>query len=38
NGIEFAATYLIMLLVLFFYGAGRYVSADYWLQTWMRGK
>ncbi|MBI3187246.1 MAG: DoxX family protein [Gammaproteobacteria bacterium] len=38
NGIEFAATYLIMLLVLFFYGAGRYVSADYWVQTWMRGK
>lgn len=38
NGVEFAATYLIMLLVLFFYGAGRYVSADYWVQTWMRGK
>jgi putative oxidoreductase len=38
NGIEFAATYLIMLLVLFFYGAGRYVSADYWVHTWMRGK
>jgi putative oxidoreductase len=31
NGIEFAATYLIMLLVLFFYGAGRYVSIDHWL-------
>lgn len=27
NGIEFAATYFIMLLVLFFYGAGR-VSLD----------
>ncbi len=32
NGIEFAATYFIMLLVLFFYGAGNYVSADYWLK------
>ena len=31
NGIEFAATYFIMLLVLFFSGGGRYVSADYWL-------
>jgi uncharacterized membrane protein YphA (DoxX/SURF4 family) len=31
NGIEFATTYFIMLLVLFFYGAGRYVSSDYWL-------
>ena len=31
NGIEFAATYFIMLLVLFFIGAGRYVSGDYWL-------
>lgn len=32
NGIEFAATYFIMLLVLFFIGAGNYVSADYWLK------
>ena len=31
NGIEFAATYFIMLLVLFIYGAGRYFSADYWI-------
>jgi len=31
NGIEFAATYFIVLLSLFFTGAGRYVSADYWL-------
>ncbi|MFO8025847.1 DoxX family protein [Thiohalophilus sp.] len=31
NGIEFAATYFVMLLVLFFYGAGRYVSIDYWI-------
>ncbi|AWB67846.1 hypothetical protein C2869_16060 [Saccharobesus litoralis] len=31
NGIEFAITYFIMFLVLFFYGGGRYVSIDYWL-------
>ena len=31
NGIEFAATYFIMLMTLFFIGAGRYVSLDYWL-------
>lgn len=31
NGIEFAATYFLMLLVLFFSGGGRYVSVDYWL-------
>jgi uncharacterized membrane protein YphA (DoxX/SURF4 family) len=31
NGIEFAATYFVMLLVLFSFGAGRYVSLDYWL-------
>ncbi len=33
NGIEFAATYFIMLLVLFFVGAGRYVSVDYWIRN-----
>ncbi|MCG8428107.1 MAG: DoxX family protein [Chromatiales bacterium] len=32
NGIEFAATYFIMLLVLFFIGAGRYLSIDYWMK------
>ena len=31
NGIEFAATYFIMLASLFFTGGGRYVSVDYWL-------
>ena len=31
NGIEFATTYFIMLLALFFIGAGKYVSVDYWL-------
>ena len=30
NGVEFAATYAIMLLTLFFIGGGRYVSVDYW--------
>jgi uncharacterized membrane protein YphA (DoxX/SURF4 family) len=29
NGIEFAATYFIMLLALFFIGAGKYTSIDY---------
>lgn len=31
NGIEWAATYFVMLLVLFFTGGGRYVSIDYWI-------
>ncbi|WP_444929984.1 DoxX family protein [Microbulbifer sp. SSSA002] len=31
NGIEFAATYFIMLLALFCSGAGRFFSVDYWL-------
>lgn len=31
NGIEFAVTYLVMLLALFFGGAGRYVSVDDWI-------
>ena len=33
NGIEFAATYFVMLLVLFIYGGGRYVSIDYFLTS-----
>ncbi len=32
NGIEFAATYFVMLLTLLFIGGGRYVSVDYWLR------
>ena len=36
NGIEFAATYFIMLLVLFFTGAGRYLSVDYWIDRRFR--
>ncbi|MFL0807376.1 MAG: DoxX family protein [Oceanobacter sp.] len=31
NGIEFAITYFIMLLSLFFMGGGRFLSLDYWL-------
>lgn len=31
NGIEFASTYFIMLLVLFFIGAGKYLSVDFWV-------
>lgn len=31
NGIEFAATYFIMLLALLFIGGGRYLSVDYYL-------
>ncbi|MDX1692714.1 MAG: DoxX family protein [Ketobacteraceae bacterium] len=36
NGIEFSATYFIMLLVLFFTGAGRYLSVDYWIHRKFR--
>lgn len=32
NGIEWAVTYLIMLLALFFIGAGKYVSFDYFIK------
>ncbi|MCP4991656.1 MAG: DoxX family protein [Colwellia sp.] len=31
NGIEFATTYFIMLLALFFIGAGRYTSIDHYI-------
>lgn len=31
NGVEFAATYLVMLVALLCSGGGRYVSADYWI-------
>lgn len=36
NGIEFAATYFVMLLSLFFTGAGRFFSVDYWLHQILR--
>ena len=32
NGIEFTATYFIMLLVLFFTGGGRYTSLDHFIK------
>lgn len=38
NGIEFAMTYLVMLLMLFFSGAGRVVSLDYWIAKRFRNK
>lgn len=31
NGIEFAATYFVMLMSLLFTGGGRYTSVDYWI-------
>ncbi len=31
NGIEFAATYFIMLFALLCIGGGKYISADYWV-------
>lgn len=37
NGIEWAATYFIMLLVLFFVGAGKYISVDYWIRKKFMG-
>lgn len=38
NGIEFAVTYLIMLLALLFTGGGRFVSVDYYLSRLFPGK
>jgi len=35
NGIEFAATYFIMLLVLLFTGCGRFVSVDHFVDKWI---
>ncbi|MBT4162251.1 MAG: DoxX family protein [Gammaproteobacteria bacterium] len=36
NGIEFAATYLVMLIALLYLGGGRYVSVDYWIKRRFR--
>lgn len=33
NGVEFAITYFLMLLSLFFSGGGRYTSLDHWIRT-----
>jgi len=38
NGIEFAATYFILLFTLFFIGSGRYVGFDYWLARAARSR
>lgn len=35
NGIEFAITYLVMLLALVKLGGGRYISVDYWFKRWL---
>ncbi|MFN3234183.1 MAG: DoxX family protein [Gammaproteobacteria bacterium] len=34
NGVEFAATYFVMLLTLFSFGPGRWLSIDYWIKRW----
>lgn len=31
NGVQYAVTYLVMLITLFFTGGGRYLSLDYWI-------
>lgn len=36
GGIEWAATYFVMLLALFFIGGGRHASIDYWLARRLR--
>jgi putative oxidoreductase len=38
NGVEFAVTYLVMLLVLFFQGAGRWVSVDFYALRWFEAR
>ncbi len=38
NGIEWAATYFLMLLALFFLGGGKIVSLDYWIAKKFRAK
>lgn len=38
NGVEFAVTYFIMLLSLYFTGAGKYISIDYWFGSWLKNK
>ncbi len=38
NGIEWAATYFLILLALFVTGGGKFVSVDYWLAKKFRTK
>ncbi|MFT5132624.1 MAG: putative oxidoreductase [Gammaproteobacteria bacterium] len=38
NGIEWAATYFVLLLALFFLGGGKIVSLDYWIAKKFRSK
>jgi uncharacterized membrane protein YphA (DoxX/SURF4 family) len=38
NGIEFAATYFLMLMALMVMGGGRFVSADFWLARALSNK
>ena len=38
NGFEWAATYFVMLLALFFLGGGKYISLDYWLARKFKSK
>ncbi len=38
NGIEWAATYFLVLLALFVTGGGKFVSVDYWLAKKFRTK
>ena len=38
NGIEFAATYFMMLLCLVWFGGGRYLSLDYYLDRYLQHK
>lgn len=38
NGIEWAVTYFVMLLALFFIGGGRYLSVDYCIARFARTK
>ncbi len=38
NGIEWAATYFVMLLALFFIGSGKYFSLDHWIAKTFRNQ
>ncbi len=38
NGVEWAATYFVLLLALFILGGGKYISLDYWIKKHFRKK